>query len=51
MPSLQSCAIRLLPNVRKRFIDWEAPVKRFRAMMERSEPHFRPPRGLAPGLR
>jgi acetyl esterase/lipase len=47
MPSLQSRAIRLLLNVRKRFIDWEAPVERFRAMMERSEPHFRPPKDVA----
>jgi monoterpene epsilon-lactone hydrolase len=43
VPSLQSHGLRLILNVRKRLIDWEAPVERFRAMVARSARFFKPP--------
>ena len=47
MPSLRSVLLRRLLKFRKAFIDWEAPVERFRAMMARSEHVFKPPRDVA----
>jgi acetyl esterase/lipase len=41
--SLQGRGFRLLPNVRKRLVDWEAPVERFRGMMAGSDRLFKPP--------
>jgi acetyl esterase/lipase len=32
--------------VRRAFFDWDAPVERFRALMERQEPYFKPPRDV-----
>jgi epsilon-lactone hydrolase len=46
MPSLQSLGLRLILNLRRAVIDWEAPVERFRTMMERSARFFKPPRDV-----
>jgi acetyl esterase/lipase len=46
MNSLQCLGLRLILKVRRAFIDWEAPVERFRAMVRRSEPHFKLPRDV-----
>jgi acetyl esterase/lipase len=47
MPSLQSRIIRIILNVRKRFINWEAPVGDFRAMVNRSARFVKLPRDVA----
>jgi acetyl esterase/lipase len=47
MPSLQASLIRLILNVRRRLINWEAPVEHFRAVMTRSERFIHPPRDVA----
>lgn len=39
--------LRLLLRVRRHFVDREAPVERFRAMVRRSEPFFAPPADVA----
>jgi monoterpene epsilon-lactone hydrolase len=46
MPSLQSRVLRLVLNVRRAIIDWEAPVDRFRAAVKRSARFFEPPRDV-----
>src|SRR5205085_8655902 len=46
MPSLRGSLLRLILNVRRAFIDWEAPVERFRSLMTRSERSFKPPRDV-----
>jgi acetyl esterase/lipase len=42
VPSLQSRVLRPLLNLRKRLINWEAPVERFRAMIAHSDRFFMP---------
>src|SRR3954454_6617980 len=47
MLSLPGFFLRLALRLRKRMIDWEAPVDRFRAMATRSARFFPPPRDVA----
>jgi acetyl esterase/lipase len=47
MPSLQASLVRLILNVRRRLINWDASVEEFRAIMKRGERTFRPPRDVA----
>jgi acetyl esterase/lipase len=47
MLSFRARLLRLVLRVRRRFVDWEAPVEKFRAMVRRSERYFRPPADVA----
>jgi monoterpene epsilon-lactone hydrolase len=43
MISFQGALLGLILRFRRRFVDWEAPVERFRLMVERSARLFKPP--------
>lgn len=47
MPSFPARVLRLILDVRRSLVRWDAPVERFRAMMARQERGFRPPRDVA----
>jgi acetyl esterase/lipase len=46
MPSIQGRLLRLILGLRRRLVDWEAPVEHWRAMLRRQERSFRPPRDV-----
>lgn len=47
MISIQGALLGAILRFRMRFVDWEGPVEKFRAMMRRSSPLFMPPRDVA----
>lgn len=44
MPSLRSRGLRLLLDLRRALIDWDAPLERYRIMLEREGRFFKAPR-------